>query len=324
METSELQSVASGFQAATVLLAANHLGITALLSQGPLSTDDVAVRLGLDGRAVRTVCEALVPLGVLVSREGKMQVTAPLREALNPDSAASLVHILRHQWHLLGRWSQLDRVVRSGQPVPRPADDAEQRRAFILAMADLARSGAKAVWEAVDLTGRSHLVDVGGGPGELAIAALERFGGLHATVFDRAVVLDIAREYAGRRGGTGRLSFQPGDALTDPVPGCDVALVSALLHSYGEQEVRRIAANVAAGVAPGGLVVIREFMWDDEAHRGPLSTALFAVNMLVGTQAGRCWTVAEIETIFGEAGFGRFRTLRLDARSSLVVGERLA
>ena len=80
---------------------------------------------------------------------------------------------------------------------------------------------------------------------------------------------------------------------------------------------------MAAGLAPGGLLAVREFLWDDDAHGGPLSTALFAVNMLVGTPNGRCWTAAEIEDVFAAAGFGRFRTVRLDARSSMVVGERL-
>ncbi len=324
MEPRELQAIASGFQASTVVLAANHLGITAALCGEALTTAELAARLRLDARAVSCLCDALVALGVLERRGDRLRVVDGLRPALRAGSPASLVDSLRHQWHLLGRWSRLDQVVRTGEPVPRPSDDPEQLDAFILAMADLARTGAGALWQAVDLTGRTRLVDVGGGPGELSVAALERFPGLRATVFDHPEVLEIARRYTHARGADERLSFAPGDALSDPIPACDAALVSALVHSYGEDGVRRIAANIAAGVAPGGLVVIREFLWDDDRHDGPLLTALFAVNMLVGTHAGRCWSAAELEAIFGAAGFGNWRATRLDARSTVLVGERLA
>jgi hypothetical protein len=75
-------------------------------------------------------------------------------------------------------------------------------------------------------------------------------------------------------------------------------------------------------VKPGGLVLIREFMWDDEAHSGPLTAALFAVNMLSGTPEGRCWTAAELQKTFGKAGFGEWKLMRLDPRTSLLVGAR--
>jgi hypothetical protein len=189
-------------------------------------------------------------------------------------------------------------------------------------MADMARRGAAALWDAVDLSGLAHLVDVGGGPGELALAALERFPGLLATVFDLPEVLPIAREYASKRAVGDRIRFVAGDALRNEIPACDVALVSALVHSYGPSGVTRIARHVAAGVKPAGLVLIREFMWDDDAHSGPLTAALFAVNMLSGTPEGRCWTVAELQETFGKAGFGEWKVMRLDPRTSLLVGAR--
>jgi hypothetical protein len=322
MNARDLLAIASGFQASTVVLAANHLGILEAMTGTARTPADVSAALGLDARAVQTVCEALAVLGVLERDAERFRVTAALSGPLSQASPESIVEGLRHQWHLLRRWSQLDAVLRTGEPIPRPADDPEQLRAFILAMADLARAGANALWGAVDLGGRRHLVDVGGGPGELALAALERFPGLRATVFDLESVLRIAQEYAARRADAGRLGFVAGDALSDPIPACDVALVSSLVHSYGREEVERIAANVSAGVTAGGMVLIREFLWDDGAHTGPLPAALFAVNMLVGTRNGRCWTADELEAVFGAVGFGEWRLTRLDPRSSLLAGVR--
>lgn len=322
MTPEELEEKAGGFQAAAIVLAANHAGIFRALCAGAMACEELARRLKLDRRAVTTVTDALVCLGALERHDGGLSVPRELVPSLDPSSPTTRAHALDHQWHVLQRWARLDSVLETGEPIPRMREDEERLRAFILGMADMARRGAAALWDAVDLSGLAHLVDVGGGPGELALAALERFPGLLATVFDLPEVLPIAREYAANRSGGDRIRFAAGDALRDDIPDCDAALVSSLVHSYGPDGVKRIARHVAAGVKPGGLVLIREFMWDDEAHSGPLTAALFAVNMLSGTPEGRCWAAVEIERMFGEAGFGGWKLARLDPRTSLLVGVR--
>jgi SAM-dependent methyltransferase len=323
MTPEELDETAHGYQAATIVLAANHAGIFAALCAAPVRSEELAKRLGLDRRAVGTVTDALVCLGALERDGDRLRVARGLVPILDRSSPTTRAHALDHQWFVLQRWAKLDSVLETGEPIPRLRDDEERLRAFILGMADMARRGAAALWTAADLSNREHLVDVGGGPGELALAALERFPALVATVFDLPAVLPIAREYAAVRALGERIRFTAGDALRDDIPACDAALVSSLLHSYGLDGVRRIARHVAGGLKPGGLVIIREFMWDDEAHSGPLAAALFAVNMLSGTPEGRCWAAVELEAVFGSAGFGEWRLTRLDPRTSLLVGARM-
>ncbi len=322
MTPEELEEKAGGYQAATVVLAANHVGIFRELCAGAMACEELARRLKLDRRAVATVTEALVCLGALDRQGGRLGVPRELVPTLDPSSPTTRAHAMDHQWYVLQRWAGLDSVLETGEPIPRMREDEERLRAFILGMADMARRGAAALWDAADLSGLAHLVDVGGGPGELALAALERFPRLLATVFDLPEVLPIAREYASNRTVGDRIRFAAGDALRNDIPACDAALVSSLLHSYGPDGVAKIARHVAAGVKPRGLVLIREFMWDDETHSGPLTAALFAVNMLSGTPEGRCWTAAELQETFGKAGFGGWKVTRLDPRTSLLIGVR--
>ena len=322
MERHELEALARGFQPAVVVLAANHLGILGRLAAGPATSDAVAAALALDPRATSVLCDALVSLGVLRRRGAALEVPEALCGLLDPSSPESMSHLFEHQWHLTARWVLLDGVVRSGEPAPRGPRGEEQLRAFILGMADIARRVAPKLWDTVDLDGATHLVDVGGGPGELSLAALERFPRLRATVFDLPAVGPLALGYAERRGVAGRFAFVEGDALSDEIPACDAALVSSLVHSYGPDETAAIARHVAAGVAPGGTVVIREFLWDDGTRSAPASAGLFAVNMLIGTPRGRCWTADELEAVFGAAGFGSWRVVRLDPANTLVIGTR--
>jgi hypothetical protein len=51
----------------------------------------------------------------------------------------------------------------------------------------------------------------------------------------------------------------------------------------------------------------------------PRSGALFAVNMLVGTEAGNSYTEAEITEALAEAGFAGIRVIHPDTRMDGLV-----
>jgi hypothetical protein len=70
-------------------------------------------------------------------------------------------------------------------------DQSHPRRAAIFdgAMTDFSRSETAALLEACSFEGIEHLVDVGGGRGELLMAMLDRYPGLRGTVFDQPAVV---------------------------------------------------------------------------------------------------------------------------------------
>ena len=54
----------------------------------------------------------------------------------------------------------------------------------------------------------------------------------------------------------------------------------------------------------------------------PRSGALFAVNMLVGTPLGGCYTEGEYTTWLGEAGFTQVRQVAMPGPNDLLVAGR--
>jgi len=323
MQRDELEGLSAACQTSVVVFAANQLGILSELCHGPATPSALAARLRLGVHGTTAVCDALVSLGLLHRAGDAVELAPDLVSLLDPASPESLSAIFDHHWHILQRWVHLDGVVRTGEPLPRQPQDSSQLRAFILGMADLARREAALLWDVADLSTHRHLVDVGGGPGELALAALERWPHLEASILDRPEVLEIAREYSAPRRVGGRLGFVPGDALEGAIPACDAALVSAVFHAYGPEDVALIGRHVAAGLGPGGLLIVREFMWDDATHSGPAAAGLFAVNMLIGTRGGRCYAAEELQGLLAPAGFGGWRAVRIDPRTTILLGTRV-
>jgi hypothetical protein len=67
--------------------------------------------------------------------------------------------------------------------------------------------------------------------------------------------------------------------------------------------------------------VIQDFILEPD-RTAPKSAALFALNMLVGTQAGSTYAEAEFASWLRKAGFQDVQHLRLPGPSSLMVGTR--
>lgn len=74
-------------------------------------------------------------------------------------------------------------------------------------------------------------------------------------------------------------------------------------------------------MAPGGTVAVQEFV-PDEDRSGPPSALIFAVNMLVNTEAGDTFTFKEMSQWLREAGFKNPRLLKVPAVSPLVLADK--
>ncbi|HOX26800.1 MAG TPA: methyltransferase [Candidatus Krumholzibacteria bacterium] len=299
-----LDRISTGYQDAIILLAANHLGVFGALRDGPRAVDDLADDLACDRRALEILLLALAGAGVLDRfATGQFATRAALAPLLDPAGPDSIHSILDHHHHLLARWTQLATVVRTGEPA---ADTAAPRtgralRAFICGMKDISRRSSQEVADLLpELGERRRLLDLGGGPGTSAITFCRRWPGLRAVVFDLPEVAPIAAEEIAAAGLADRISVLAGDYHVDPLlregdEPYDAVYVSNVIHSLSEPETRSLLARTAGVLAPGGLLVIKDFFLAD-SRAEPAFGARFAVNMLVGTIGGKSYTWTEVES----------------------------
>ncbi len=101
------------------------------------------------------------------------------------------------------------------------------------------------------------------------------------------------------------------------LPRFDLVYVSSVLHAESPERNRALLARVFPLVAPGGRVVVQEHV-AEPGRTVPTEAALFAVNMLASTPAGRTYTEEEIVSWGEAAGFVRETGERLSGRSYLV------
>jgi SAM-dependent methyltransferase len=189
-------------------------------------------------------------------------------------------------------------------------------------MASSAALQARETAAKLDLRPARKMLDIGGGPGIYAIECARRNPHLRVTVFDRPETLQVARENIARARLKSRVRTRAGDAFAGSLGrGYDLILLSNIVHVYGPDANRELVRRAARALVPGGRLCIKDFLLRPD-RTGPERVSLFAVNMLVNTAGGDCYTLPEIKGWLLNAGLEFERATRLDRPSWLVIGRR--
>ena len=304
----------TGFRASRVILTANNLGVFEVL-QEPKTAAEAARQLKTDLRATEILFDAVTALGLLRKTGAGYRNTATAKTFLVSTSPQYQGDMLRHADGLWKNWSNLDEVVRTGRP---SRSGERQHDVFIRAMHNNALPRVREVLAALDLRRVRRALDLGGGPGTYSIALAKK--GITVTLFDLPDTLATAQKIV-RAAGAGNVSFRSGNFHFDDIGGpYDLVFLSQIVHSNGPVENRALLAKAHAALAAGGTLAVHEFTLD-ENHAGPVSGALFSVNMLVNTGQGRSYAPGEIRTWLSEAGCSRIKVTRL-GDTALVTGKK--
>jgi predicted O-methyltransferase YrrM len=125
---------------------------------------------------------------------------------------------------------------------------------------------------------------------------------LRATVFDLPEVIPITRRYIETAALSDRIDTLAGNYLVDDIgAGYDVIFLSAIIHSNAASENAALMKKCADALNPGGQVVVQDFIMEEDRVR-PHGGAMFALNMLVATQAGDTYTASEVQRWMEAAG----------------------
>jgi uroporphyrinogen-III synthase/predicted O-methyltransferase YrrM len=308
------------FQESRVLLTAIELDVFAATSEGATAAV-VARKIGAGPRATEMLLNALAALGVLEKRDDVFRNTPEAARQLCGDSRLALMHTV----HLWPRWSTLTECVRAGTAVarqPREAHGEDWTTAFIAAMHRNAMERAPLVVQAVDAGAVRRMLDVGGGSGAYSIAFASANPDLRAEILDLAAVVPIARGHIERAGLAERVTARAGDLGSRSYgAGFDLVFISAICHMLGPEENRAMLRKSFQALAPGGRVVIQDFILEP-GKTAPLQAALFSLNMLVGTEKGSSYSEDEYAEWLRKTGFTEIRRVHLPGPTGLMIARR--
>ena len=299
------------------------LDIFTIIGSGKKFPEDIAKKINGDLRGVSALLNALAAMALLNKADGRFSNTEFSKQFLSKDSPDYTGFIMMHHHHLMASWEKMSASVLSGKPNRSSVSDTDnesERESFLMAMFNVASLTAPMYSKIVDLSDCTHLLDLGGGPGTYAIHFCLNNPGLKATVFDLPTTRIFAEKTIASFDLSGRIRFKGGsymDENTDLEQEYDAVWLSQILHGEGPEEAESIVAKAVEALKPGGKILIHEFILDTTMD-GPLFPALFALNMLIGSDRGQAYSEAQLRKMLEKYSISDVR--RLDVSSPNDAG----
>jgi hypothetical protein len=308
VDTTRLQRLARGYTETAVFYAAIDLGLFTHVSEGAGDVPALAAAMAVTPLNAERLIVVCLALG-LIERDA----TGTIRNA--PDCEKYLVSTSDRYagaWMTFTRretpdWFNITKALEDLEP---PATlgmysgiTVERARRYHAATYSIGMGAGRRFCRDVDLTGRRHLLDLGGGSGAYSINAVQTFDGLRATVLDLPPVTVVTQEYLELNGVTDRVDTVGGDFIADPLPtGCDVAVMASNLPIYDAERIQLVVQKTFDALEPGGeMHLVGETLHADGV--GPVDAAMWGMAEVLYGSAGRAHSSSECISYFETAGF---------------------
>lgn len=322
----DLLALSWNWRGSALLIQAHSAGLFDAVKNHWRTPEEIAIRLGSDPRATRLILLALSGIGVVEKSGEKYRNSVTADKYLVSSSPDYRGHLLELDLRAMENWAKIPEVLMTGKPIPKPAttDDekSEWQKTFTKAMEALSKPKLEKVIAAIPATDVDHLLDIGSGPGLYMIEIAKLLPNFCATLFDRPETGPVAQENINKAGVAERVKFVGGDALTYRFINefFDGALISQMLHIYPPAEAAVIVKKAAKSVKPGGFVAIQEMTVGPDDNPG--AAAVFAVQMMLGTEEGTVYTVDELSGIMTGAGLVVESITAINDRDDVLVGRK--
>jgi SAM-dependent methyltransferase len=318
----------NGFTGYFAVLAAERLGVFTVLADGPADADEIARRCGAHPERMRILLGGNVAAGTLALGPDGYALTDVTATHLVAGRPGYLGALLAHSPGPFENWPHLADTVR-GAPPPRDVGReegggflAELVQATFPVQLAVARSAVAGVL-AERLGSGTRVLELGAGAGPWSLAVLEHDPRAEALLNDLPGVLPLARRSVEEAGAGGRATFLPGDYWQVDLPAAhfDLVVLAHVCRAEGDGGAAALVGRAAASLAPGGHLVLAEYLLDDDLT-GPVQAQLLGLTMAASTERGGTFTHAQVRRWLEGAGLTVVAEATPVPPTNLVVARR--
>ena len=308
---------------AKILLTAVELGLFTQLHTGPAPESEIRQRLGLNGRGLADFLQALVSIGVLVEHDGTYRNAFGAEHHLVAGKPGYIGgFLIGANFSLYPAYGSLAEALRTGakQTAGEFSDLLGNPGAlaqFAQMMDGLNEALAPELAARFDWTNRRTVLDVGGCRGNLLGHVLHAHAWLTGHVFDLPAMAPLFAEHMAARGLSDRATFHGGDFFADPLPEAEVMICGHVLSDWSPEQRVTLLRKAFESLAPGGALLV----YDRMLHSGGdnRENLVASLNMLLVTDGGGEYTVAQLAEEAADAGFATITDQPLGAFDTLVT-----
>ncbi len=304
--TTRLQYLARAYTQSAALFAALDLDLFTHVARGATSREALAEAAGVTLLNLERLLEACLALELVSEKEGQLENAPDVDRYLVADRDTFAGPWMNFTRPGAPEWLRLSEHLLDPSPPRRLGEgvdmSVDEARRYHEATYSVGMGAGRWFCKQVDLSGRRHLLDLGGGSGAYCINAVKTFDGLEATVLDLPGVVEVARGFIAENGVSDRVRCLAGDFTQTDFPACDVVLMASNLPMYGREGITLVVEKAFAALESGGeMHLVGEMLRDDGP--GPLDAAMWGLQEALRRSEGRAHSEDEVCGYFRAAGF---------------------
>lgn len=294
---------------------AMRLGLAELLRDGPQTVGKLAEATGAEERALGRLLIALSTIGLCARTSDNSYALTDVGACLDGASGQSFKAWAILEAEMLTKsWGGLLDSVMTGKTgaqllgIENSFDLMDQTPGnvakFNASMTDLTRVVTPEILRCYDFSGLSHLMDVGGGSGELLGAIARQNRQLRGTVFDLPRCEEAATRHLRHIGVGDRVDFVAGDFFQRVPLATEAIILKSVIHDWDDARSISILRNCRQALPGGGRLLLVERLMSEaptttDEHR---AHALSDLNMLRGP-GGLERTERQYAELLAQSGF---------------------
>jgi hypothetical protein len=323
-----IERIAAYWQSQLLFVAAK-LGIADVLVNGPLTVEEIAVRVGAHPPYLKRILRALACLGIFAADpHGRFHLNrlAQTLRSDHPESLRNFALMLVDDYNW-SAWGALEHAVRTGNSAFEHVHGApafswlqqhpEKEQMFAASMASLSVVENAAVARAYAFGKLERIVDVGGSHGHLLATILRSYVRLRGVLFDQPQVINEAAKagFINSPDVSARCELSSGDFFDSVPAGGDAYVMKYILHDWDDERSVRILRNCRQAMSVDGRVLVIDHVLSP-GNRFDWGK-LLDVNMMV-VLGSRERTKEEFRQLFSRAGLRLKRVLRTGTSLSIL------
>lgn len=311
----KLWDLVQSHRVTAVIYIAAKLELAELLRDGPRSVGELAERTAADKEALGRLLTALSTVGICSPVSEDRYVLTELGALLDGTAERSVKGFAIFEGQMLAKsWTGMLETIMTGKTSSQllgvgnsfelMARDPENVRMFNAAMADVTRIVTPEILRAYDFGRIAHLMDVGGGNGELLGAVVKQYSRIRGTIFDLPRCAEPATNHLNRLGVGDRVKFLAGDFFQTIPPIADAIIMKSIIHDWNEELSLTILDNCRKALPKTGTLLLVERLMPEnpDVNDEHKEQALSDLNVLRGP-GGRERTERRYVQLLLETGF---------------------
>lgn len=308
------------------LLAGMQLDLFTPLKAGPMRPEGIANAIGVGVAKLKPLLYALVATELLTVEGDRFANTDEANHFLVRGSPSYMGGVHPLYADLWDAALQTAESIRTGQPQAKHDYTQMPREAletFYQGLHPGALTTGRTLVENCGLSSCQRLLDVGGGSGGVAIAAVKACPHIRAVVVDVSNVTPITQRFVTEAGVSDQVEVVTGNVVEAPLEGpFDAVVLKSFIQVLSPSDAQRALKNVNATIAPGGVIYILGIGILDNSRISPRGAAITNTIFINIYDEGQAYTEDEYHDWITAAGFVDFKRDTLPDGLGIITAQK--